>query len=82
MDTEQIYRQLTEIFHQVFEDQSLVPTAEMKATDVPDWDSLNHINLIIAVEAQFKIKFKTAELESLHNVGHLVAIIDKKVNRT
>jgi acyl carrier protein len=77
---EQIYQRLTEIFHEVFEDQSIVPTPEMKASDVPDWDSLNHINLIVAVEARFKIKFKSTELESLRNVGHLVELIERKLN--
>lgn len=78
MNSAKIYGQLTDIFHEVFEDQSIVPTPEMKASDVPEWDSLNHINLMVAVEARFKIKFKTAELESLRNVGHLVEMIEKK----
>jgi acyl carrier protein len=78
--TEQIYARLTDIFHEVFDDQSIVPTPEMKAGDVPEWDSLNHINLIVAIEARFKIKFKSTELESLRNVGHLVELIDRKLN--
>lgn len=78
--TAQIYQRLTEIFHEVFDDQSIVPTPEMKAGDVPEWDSLNHINLIVAIEARFKIKFKSTELESLRNVGHLVELIEKKLN--
>jgi acyl carrier protein len=80
MNTAQIYNQLTDIFHEVFEDQTVVPTPEMTASDVKEWDSFNHINLMIAIETRFKIKFKTAELESLHNVGHLVEIIEKKLN--
>jgi acyl carrier protein len=80
ISTEQIYSRLTEIFHEVFEDQSIVPTPEMKAGDVPEWDSLNHISLIVAIEARFKIKFKSTELESLRNVGHLVELIDRKLN--
>jgi acyl carrier protein len=79
MNTEQIYAQLTDIFHEVFEDQSIVPTPGMKASDVPEWDSFNHINLIVAVEARFKIKFKTAELEEMRDVGHLVEIIERKL---
>jgi acyl carrier protein len=80
MSTDQIYSRLTEIFHEIFEDQSIVPTPEMKASDVPEWDSLNHINLIVAIEARFKIKFKSTELESLRNVGHLVELIERKLN--
>jgi len=62
MNTAQIYNQLTDIFHEVFEDQTVVPTPEMTASDVKEWDSFNHINLMIAIETRFKIKFKTAEL--------------------
>jgi len=80
MNADQIYRQLSDIFHEVFDDQTIVPTPEMKAGDVPEWDSLNHINLIVAIEARFKIKFRTAEIESLRNVGHLVELIEKKTN--
>jgi acyl carrier protein len=80
MGTEQIYSRLTDIFHEIFEDQSIVPTPAMKAGDVPEWDSLNHINLIVAIEARFKIKFKSTELESLRNVGHLVELIERKLN--
>jgi acyl carrier protein len=79
MNTAQIYSQLTDVFHEVFEDQSLVPTPQMQAGEVAEWDSLNHINLIVAVESRFKIKFKTAELESLRNVGHLVEVIESKL---
>ena len=82
MNTAQIYAQLTDVFHEVFEDQSIIPREDMKASDVPEWDSLAHINLIVAVEARFKIKFKTAELESLRDVGHLVEMIAAKVNRS
>jgi len=81
MNSDQIYSRLTEIFHEVFEDPSIVPTPEMKASDVPEWDSLNHINLIVAIEARFKIKFKTSEIESLRNVGHLVEMIEKKTDK-
>lgn len=77
---EHIYQRLTDIFREVFDDQSIMPTPEMKAGDVPEWDSLNHINLIVAIEARFKIKFKSTELESLRNVGHLVELIERKLN--
>lgn len=78
-DQAQIYSQLTSIFHDLFDDDSIVLTPETTAQDVEDWDSFNHINLIVAVEAKFDIKFKTAELEELHNVGHLVQMIERKL---
>lgn len=79
MTTEQIYSQLTEIFRDLFDDESIVLKPETTAANIPDWDSFNHINLLVAVEVKFGIKFKTAETESLHNVGHLVEIIQMKL---
>lgn len=79
MTTEQIYTQLTEIFRDLFDDESIVLKPDTTAADVEGWDSFNHINLMVAIEARFKIKFKTAEIESLHNVGHLVDVIASKV---
>ena len=80
MDTASIYRQLTEIFRDVFDDDSIVLTPETTAADIHDWDSANHVNLIVAIEVRMKIKFKTVEVESLHNVGHLVSLIEQKLN--
>ena len=76
---DQIYAQLTDIFRDVFDDDTLVLTPQTTAADVQGWDSFNHINLIVATEARFKIKFKTAEIESLRNVGHLAEVIASKV---
>lgn len=79
MDTAGIYRELTEIFREVFDDDSIVLTPETTAADIRDWDSAAHVNLIVAIEVRMKIKFKTIEVESLHNVGHLVGLIEQKL---
>jgi acyl carrier protein len=79
MQSEDIYAKLTVIFHDLFDDDTLVLTPELTAAEVPEWDSFNHINLIVAVESQFGIKFQTAELEQLHTVGHLVYLIQQKL---
>ena len=79
MTEAEIYSQLTTIFRNLFDDDAIVLTADTTAADIEDWDSFNHINLIVAVEQKFGIKFKTAELEEMHNVGHLVAMIEKKL---
>jgi acyl carrier protein len=79
LTNEQIYTQLTEIFRDLFDDDSIVLTPETTAADIPEWDSFNHINLIVATEVRFGIKFKTAEIESLRNVGHLADIIAAKL---
>ncbi len=70
--------ELTTIFRDVFDDETLVPTDHMTAADVQNWDSLTHINLIVAIEKHFKIKFTTGEVTGLKNVGDLKALILKK----
>lgn len=69
MQQQELYSQLTPIFHDVFDDEALVLTPELTAASVPEWDSFNHINLIVAVEARLKIKFQTAELEAMNSVS-------------
>lgn len=82
MQDEQIYAKLTEVFRDVLDDDTLVLRPDLTANDVEEWDSFNHINLIVAVEQRFGIKFQTAELESMQNVGHLVDLIHKKLAAT
>ena len=79
MQQQDIYAQLTTIFRNLFDDDTLTLTPGLTAADVPDWDSFNHINLIVAVESKFGIKFHTAELESMHTVGHLADLIQTKL---
>jgi acyl carrier protein len=81
MTSEQIFTQLTEIFRDLFDDEALVLSPEMTAADVPGWDSVNHMNLIVAAEVKFGITFRTAEIESLRNVGHFVEVIQSKVGQ-
>jgi acyl carrier protein len=79
VDTQLIYQRLTTVFRDVFDDDSLMPTATMSAKDVPDWDSLNHVRLVVSVEAEFKVRFTAGEIAQLKNVGELVALIQRKV---
>jgi acyl carrier protein len=81
LTNEQIYSQLTEIFHDQFDDDSIVLTRETTAADIDGWDSFNHVNLLIAIEVKCGIKFRTAETESLYNVGHLVQMIQTKLEQ-
>lgn len=76
-----IYGALDELFRDMFDDDGITLTPETTADDIEDWDSLAHINLLVAIEARFGIKFRTAEVESMHNVAHLVAAIEQKTER-
>jgi len=71
---------LTSVFRGVFDDPTLDLRGDMTAADIENWDSLNHIDLIVAVERKFKIKFTTREVTSLKTVGDLAKLTAKKVS--
>lgn len=76
---EQIYAALTEVFQEVFDDDSIRLHDGMTAADIADWDSQNHINLILAAEMRFGVMFRTAELDAMKNVGDFVNALDKRL---
>jgi acyl carrier protein len=76
-----IIEQLTPIFREVFDDDEIVLSRQTTADDIDAWDSLSHMNLIVAVEMKFKVKFALGELQSLKNVGDLADLVDKKLSR-
>jgi acyl carrier protein len=70
---------LTGIFRRVFDDDSIVLTPLTTANDITGWDSLSHVNLIVAIEAAFKIEFTQQEALGFRNVGELADFIDKRL---
>jgi acyl carrier protein len=64
----------------VFDEEDLVATDETSAEDVADWDSANHVRLIVAVEEVFHIQFTTDEITAPENVGELVDLVASKLN--
>lgn len=78
METNEIVSRLTPIFRDVFSDDALVVSEGMTATDVPTWDSLSNINMIIAVEKAFGVKFSIKDVRNLKNVGELLDLIKRK----
>jgi acyl carrier protein len=74
MENQTIYARLTDIFHDVFDDDNLVVTPDMTAADVEEWDSLNHIRLVLSIEKSFGLKFSAAEVGHLKNVGEFVEL--------
>ena len=79
MTEAKIYAGLTEIFHDVFDDDTIVLRPEMTADDLDEWDSHNHISIIVAAEVHFGVKFQTAEIEGLRNVGELAQCVERKL---
>lgn len=79
MTETEIYAAMTEIFHDVFMRDDMVLTAGLTARDVAGWDSFKQIEIVMASEERFGVKFHTRELDRLHNVGDLVAVIAAKL---
>ncbi len=69
---------LQEIFRDIFDDEELIIREDMSANDIEDWDSLAQINLIIAIEKEFKVKFKLDEVSNLKNIGEMLELLSKK----
>jgi acyl carrier protein len=78
MHQEEIYRKLTAILREVFDDDDLVARPELTADDVPDWDSLNHVRLIFTVGREFRTQFSAAEIAELRNIRDLAALLERK----
>ena len=79
MSREEIYNNLDEVFQDVFDDDTIHVNDNTTADDIEDWDSLEHIGLIVAIERKFNIKFNMSEITSLKNVGEMVDIIMERV---
>lgn len=80
MTRTQIMEEVTEIFHEVFDDEDIVLTEETTAGDIEDWDSLMHITLITELENHFQIKFKLKEVTGMENLGRTIDLIEEKVS--
>jgi len=78
MDTRE---KLQEVFQDVFDDDEIEIAADTTADDIDAWDSLTHVQLIVAVEKAFGLKFSTVEVMKLKNVGEFIALIDKKIGK-
>ena len=75
----EIKERLQEIFRDVFDDEELEIREEMSAKDIEDWDSLAQINLIIAIEKEFEVKFNLEEVSKLKNIGEMLELINLKL---
>ena len=79
MTREEVYVKLNEVFRDVFDDETIEVNDETTSKDIEDWDSLEHINLVVAVEKSFGVKFNMGEVAKLKNVGEMADLILSKV---
>lgn len=77
-DPQTLWPRLTAVIRDCFDDDSLIVSPQTTAKDVEGWDSVAHVQLMVAIEKEFRIRFTTGEMAGLKNVGELVATIGRK----
>ena len=78
MTEAEIYAELTDLFHDVFSDDSLVLTPQTSAEQVAGWDSVKMVTIILGVEQRFDVRLRSREVDKLKNVGDLAALVKSK----
>ena len=79
MTEQEVFDHVQEIFRTVFDDEDLVLTREMTSADIEDWDSLEQINLLVAIEKRFNIKFQLQDVKDLPDVGAMLDLVKRMV---
>ena len=80
MSTEEIIRQVNDIFIEVLDNPDIVAKYETTSSYIGEWDSLNHIQLVVAIEKHFSVRFTAAEIVSFGNVGEMCEAIRTKLS--
>ena len=78
--TSDLHARLTAIFRDVFDDNSIILREDMTAADLENWDSLTHVDLIVAIEKEFRIRLTTGEISGLKSVGQLTGLVSRKTS--
>lgn len=81
MDKEKVTARLNEVFRDVFDNEELVVGENTTADDIEEWDSLEHISLIAAVEKAFKMRFTMKEVSGMKNVGEMIDILCERAKK-
>ena len=79
MSRQEILERIADIIRDIFDDDALDITENTTAADVDEWDSLEQINILVAVERDFGQKFSVGDVEGLRNVGELVDLVQSKL---
>jgi len=79
MTREEVFNSVQDIFRDIFDEDNLIIRNSTNSDEIEDWDSLNHINLVSAIEKEFKIKFALGELMVLKDVGAMVDLMLEKL---
>lgn len=79
MSREEVFEEVRKIFWTIFDDEDIEINDETNAEDIEDWDSLEHVNLVVAMEKKFSLKFDMKQVGTLKNVGEMVDLIVEKL---
>lgn len=79
MSRTELMEKINGIFQDIFDDDTLVITDASTAADIEDWDSLEQINILVAMEKEFNVKFSVGEVEGLRDVGEMADLIQSKL---
>ena len=79
MTREELFDRVQDIFRDIFDEDDMVIEDKTSSNDVEEWDSLNHINLVSAIEKEFEIRFALGELMELKDVGAMIDLIGEKL---
>ena len=79
MTREMLFDGVQDIFRDIFDEEDMVIEDKTSSDDIEEWDSLNHINLVSAIEVEFKIKFTLGELMALKDVGSMIDLMVEKL---
>lgn len=79
MENSEILKQVNEIFIDVLDNKDIVLVRETTANDVEDWDSLTHVQLVVAIEKHFNLRFTSAQIRNWNNVGEMCDAIKNKL---
>jgi acyl carrier protein len=79
MSSDNLLGEIQEVFRDVFDDPNIKIARDSSSDNVPDWDSLAHINLMMAVQKKFKVKFTLSDMSHLKNIGDLVDLVERKM---
>jgi acyl carrier protein len=79
MESTEVLKEVNEIFIRILDNEDIVLKRETTANDVDEWDSLTHIQLVVAIEKHFKLRFTSTEIRTWKNVGEMCDAIEKRL---
>ena len=81
MNRNEVFEKVKDIFRDIFDDETLVIDDSTNANDIEEWDSLEQINILVAIQREFNIKFSIGDVEGLKDVGQTISLVESKLQQ-